>query len=256
MADSARVEVTSSKPYTGTGVMDDTSVIAVGVDPTIVHHASASTGRFSSGYDDFFGGYIRCPTCDGTRKVSREREHELVALIPMSDKRLHPRRTTLYVGISITLCIIVAALLLFFLFPRSISLDSDQPTLTPVAAGFSNNNTDMYMSVVNMYNMTNTNFYQVEVESVTASVLNNQRILQTVTNNTAMTIPMRSAKLYYVMLNVTFSSEMIYVVQYCLTGAPRSFLIEFQAMATFAYFGKSEQMTLSTYQYVHCPKRH
>lgn len=254
MAESGGVEATRSRPYTGTGVMDDTT-IAVGVNPIIVNHTSASVSRFTAGYEDFWSGNITCPTCDGTGKVSREREHELVALIPMSDKRLHPRRTTLYVGISITFCIIIAGLLLFFLFPRSISLNSDQPTLTPVAAEFSNNNTDMWMSIVNMYNMTNTNFYQVEVESVTASLLDNERILKTVTNGTTLTIPMRSTKLYYIMLNVTFGSEMGYVVQYCLTGSPRSFLVQFQAMATFAYFEKSEQMTLNTYQYVHCPKR-
>lgn len=63
-----------------------------------------------------------------------------------------------------------------------------------------------------MYNVTNTNFYQVEVESVTASLLDSQRILNTVTNDTTMTIPMRSTKLYYVMLNVTFNSELDYVV--------------------------------------------
>ena len=60
--------------------------------------------------------------------------------------------------------------------------------------------------------MTNTNFYQVEVQSVTASLLDIQRILVTVTNDTALTIPMRSTKLYHVMLNVTFSSDMDYVV--------------------------------------------
>lgn len=70
MAESGRVEVTNSKPYTGTGVMDDTS-IAVGVDPNVVNRTSASTHRFSAGYDDFFGGNITCPTCDGTGKVSR-----------------------------------------------------------------------------------------------------------------------------------------------------------------------------------------
>lgn len=64
----------------------------------------------------------------------------------------------------------------------------------------------------NVYNMTNTNFYQVEVQSVTASLLDIQRILVTVTNDTALTIPMRSTKLYHVMLNVTFSSDMDYVV--------------------------------------------
>lgn len=247
-------EVTSFKPYTGTGVMDDDALIAVGVDPDMVNHTSASTARLTTGHEDFFGGSITCPTCDGIGKVSREREHELVALIPMSDKRLHPRRTTLYVGISITMCIIVAALLLFFLFPRSISLNSNQPPLIPASAGFGQNNTIMVMSIVNVYNMTNTNFYQVEVQSVTASLLDIQRILVTVTNDTALTIPMRSTKLYHVMLNVTFSSDMDYVVQYCLTASGRSFLIQFQAMATFAYFEKSEQMTLNTYQYVHCAK--
>lgn len=64
-------EVTSFKPYTGTGVMDDDALIAVGVDPDMVNHTSASTARLTTGHEDFFGGSITCPTCDGIGKVSR-----------------------------------------------------------------------------------------------------------------------------------------------------------------------------------------
>lgn len=246
-----------TRPYTGTGVLDDnceqTVIMGVGVEEGFLS-TRPTTGRFISGCEDFFSGHTTCPTCDGTGKVSKDRGHELVALIPVSDKRLHPRHTKLYVSISIIFCIIVAGVLLFFLFPRSINIHSSQPTLIPLVASYSENHTAMHMTVVNMYNITNENFYQVDLTSVEANMLLNQRILATKINSSSVTISMRSAKLYYITLNATFDSELDYIIQYCWYYPSGSFLVQFQAMATFSYFEKLEQMTINTYQYVHCPK--
>ena len=33
-----------------------------------------------------------CPTCKGSGKVDREQENQLIALIPLSDRRLKPKR--------------------------------------------------------------------------------------------------------------------------------------------------------------------
>ncbi|KAK2522313.1 Tmem106a [Columba livia] len=36
---------------------------------------------------------VNCPTCQGTGRIPREQERQLVALIPYGDQRLKPRRT-------------------------------------------------------------------------------------------------------------------------------------------------------------------
>ncbi|TMS22236.1 Transmembrane protein 106B [Larimichthys crocea] len=67
-----------------------------------------------------------CPTCRGTGRIPRGQEDQLVAVIPCNDVRLKPRRTKLTVCVSMGLCLFVCCLILFFLFPRSV-------TLTPVS---------------------------------------------------------------------------------------------------------------------------
>ncbi|XP_005913713.1 transmembrane protein 106A isoform X2 [Maylandia zebra] len=67
-----------------------------------------------------------CPTCRGTGRIPRGQEDQLVAVIPCNDVRLKPRRTKLHVCISMGLCLLICCLILFFLFPRSV-------TLTPVS---------------------------------------------------------------------------------------------------------------------------
>nr|AAH53198.1 Zgc:64013 protein [Danio rerio] len=45
-------------------------------------------------YVEFTGrDSITCPTCQGTGRIPRNQENQLVALIPYSDQRLKPRRT-------------------------------------------------------------------------------------------------------------------------------------------------------------------
>ncbi|XP_071241413.1 transmembrane protein 106B-like isoform X2 [Salvelinus alpinus] len=65
---------------------------------------------------------LDCPTCQGTGRIPRGQESKLVAVIPCSDQRLKPRHTKLYVTVSVTLCLLVSSLVLFFLFPRSVIL--------------------------------------------------------------------------------------------------------------------------------------
>ncbi|XP_043995062.1 transmembrane protein 106B-like isoform X3 [Gambusia affinis] len=67
---------------------------------------------------------VTCPTCQGTGRIPRDKENQLVALIPYSDQRLRPRRTKLYVSASVVLCLLLSSLAVFFLFPRSIDVSS------------------------------------------------------------------------------------------------------------------------------------
>ncbi|XP_019355949.1 transmembrane protein 106A isoform X2 [Alligator mississippiensis] len=67
-------------------------------------------------------GCVNCPTCQGTGRIPREQEKQLVALIPYGDQRLKPRRTKLYVSLAVVICLLMSCLIIFFLFPRSINV--------------------------------------------------------------------------------------------------------------------------------------
>ena len=60
-----------------------------------------------------------------------ELETQLVALIPVNDSRLKPRRTVLYVSLAVGIVLLIAGLLLFFLVPRNISIDSKRLEYVP-----------------------------------------------------------------------------------------------------------------------------
>ncbi|XP_054047324.1 transmembrane protein 106B isoform X2 [Rissa tridactyla] len=75
-------------------------------------------------YVEFTGrDSVTCPTCQGTGRIPRGQENQLVALIPYSDQRLRPRRTKLYVTASVIVCLLLSGLAVFFLFPRSIDVE-------------------------------------------------------------------------------------------------------------------------------------
>jgi hypothetical protein len=209
-----------------------------------------SPGVANYGYEEFFGGEVTCPSCHGAGRIPREHENKLVALIPMNDKRLRPRRTVLYVLIAVLMCVAIGSLLLFFLFPRSVSLQSNRPTLTPTYINV-NDTERLSMIVTNVYNMSNENFLSVRVESLEVKMLlYSQRIVAMATNLTTLTVPMRSHYEHYITLNATFTDE--YIVKSCRSQKGRLLIIPFQATASFYYYDKVEQSTLNTFQYIRC----
>eukprot|EP00049_Salpingoeca_infusionum_P010512 m.181215 g.181215 ORF g.181215 m.181215 type:complete len:291 (-) comp14662_c1_seq17:2667-3539(-) len=63
-----------------------------------------------------------CPTCNGKGKIPKDAfsRNELVTLISVNDKRLKPRRTKLYLGITLILALSLVGCLVFLLSPRRI----------------------------------------------------------------------------------------------------------------------------------------
>uniref|UniRef100_A0A8B9Z9F6 Transmembrane protein 106A n=1 Tax=Buteo japonicus TaxID=224669 RepID=A0A8B9Z9F6_9AVES len=104
---------------------------------------------------------VNCPTCQGTGRIPREQEKQLVALIPYSDQRLKPRRTKLYVCVAVTICLLTTSLSIFFLFPRSVTV---LPAgLNASSVGFNATTASICLNMTNMLNITNNNFYLVTV---------------------------------------------------------------------------------------------
>ena len=61
-----------------------------------------------------------CPSCQGTGRISKDDEENLVALIPYDDERLKPSRTKYYVIFAVAVCLVAFGLALFFFWPRTV----------------------------------------------------------------------------------------------------------------------------------------
>lgn len=211
-----------------------------------------------SGYTELLSGSVPCPTCRGLGNVPKEQEGQLIALIPMKDKRLRPSRTHLWVGLAVLLCLLAAGLLVFFMFPRSVMLQSTKPYLEPVGAVVINV-TAQYVNfrIINYMNVSNQNYFPIEVKSIEMTVQYDTMVLvPSVKNTTLLEVPLRSEKLYYVQANITLDkdNQMGYMASSCKNEIrwAHEMVMQFQFTCNYSYLGHTEQATLSTFQFVSC----
>ncbi|RDD38585.1 Transmembrane protein 106A [Trichoplax sp. H2] len=104
----------------------------------------------------------KCPTCNGTGKLVANQD-ELVALIPYGDSRLKPRRTKLIIGVTVVICLGVAILLTFLLFPRDISISTVNAQSESV---FISNKTNPYISVLVTLKIQNKNYLSSTISQI------------------------------------------------------------------------------------------
>ncbi|KAL0992921.1 hypothetical protein UPYG_G00100970 [Umbra pygmaea] len=191
---------------------------------------------------------LDCPTCQGTGRIPRGQESQLVAVIPCSDQRLKPRHTKLYVSISVVLCLLVSSLVLFFLFPRSV-------VLLPVAVkSVSVNFTpdSVLMNVTNILRMINDNFFTVQAYNLTVQALFYKTVVGTANIRNVTTVLPRS--------NRTFDFEVLVKLEdeglnnYCKdTGIKIHVLfVNLQMSMTVYYMAHFEQLSLDTFEYIDC----
>uniref|UniRef100_A0A3Q3EV48 Transmembrane protein 106A n=1 Tax=Labrus bergylta TaxID=56723 RepID=A0A3Q3EV48_9LABR len=131
-----------------------------------------------------------CPTCRGTGRIPRGHADQLVAVIPCNDVRLKPRRTKLYVCTSMLVCLLLSCLILYFLFPRSV-------TVTPVSVlsvmVYFNPGT-IQMEVTNLINITNENFVPVQLVEFDIQCLISEVVVGKTKISNMTSIPSRSQK--------------------------------------------------------------
>ncbi|XP_046846005.1 transmembrane protein 106B-like [Xenia sp. Carnegie-2017] len=108
---------------------------------------------------------VLCPTCRGTGTIAAD-DSSLLALIPVKDKRLKPKRTKLKVAIAIILTLLICGVVLFFLFPRTPSLKLLY--VHDYNASFSNYSG--YIFIKNRYVVKNSNFVSVRLTSLSITV--------------------------------------------------------------------------------------
>ncbi|XP_035764643.1 transmembrane protein 106A [Neolamprologus brichardi] len=165
-----------------------------------------------------------CPTCRGTGRIPRGQEDQLVAVIPCNDVRLKPRRTKLHVCISMGLCLLICCLILFFLFPRSV-------TLTPVS-----------------------------VQSVTVYFIPDEVKMDVTVSNLKITLLISSFGVTVTEKpppkEQTSGQHLMFpgIATYCKSSSIKihTLFLELQMTMNISYLSHTEQLSVETFEYIDC----
>ncbi|XP_076154494.1 transmembrane protein 106A [Alosa pseudoharengus] len=189
-----------------------------------------------------------CPTCQGIGRIPRGQETQLVAVIPCSDQRLKPRHTKLYVTISVAVCLLTCALILFFLFPRSMTLS---PVINKSVMVFFTPST-VEMKVTNVLNITNENFVSVQAHDMDLQALIWDTVVGKIKISNVTTVRPRSQK--SITVEVPISIEDVGLNGYCKSSSYRihTLFLHLQMTMKVFYLGHSEQLSIDTFQYIDC----
>ncbi|XP_007451762.1 PREDICTED: transmembrane protein 106B-like isoform X2 [Lipotes vexillifer] len=238
-------------PYDG---VTSTENIRTGLVNSEVHNEDGRSGDVSQfPYVEFTGrDSVTCPTCQGTGRIPRGQENQLVALIPYSDQRLRPRRTKLYVMASVFVCLLLSGLAVFFLFPRSI--DVKYIGVKSAYVSYDVPKRTIYLNITNTLNITNNNYYSVEVENITAQVQFSKTVIGKARLNNITSIgPLDMKQIDYTVPTI-IAEEMSYMFDFCTLTSIKvhNIVLMMQVTVTTTYFGHSEQISQERYQYVDC----
>uniref|UniRef100_A0A915PWW9 Exocyst complex component 8 n=1 Tax=Setaria digitata TaxID=48799 RepID=A0A915PWW9_9BILA len=213
----------------------------------------------SIGYTELMEGSVPCPSCKGSGRIPKELEETLVALIPVNDDRLKPKRTWLYVLCVVLGCLLLAGVVIFLLVPRAIYLSSLRPPVEIITV-FDHTKSYISFHFMNEFNISNANYYSVKVLNSSATVLSkflpwSTDVIGIGGNTTAVLIGPRTSREYTLQFNNTVTLK-DGVAEYC--QAPFSRLtslyvnMQFDISVTLEYLSHHEQATLSVVQQVCC----
>lgn len=205
-------------------------------------------------YEELLGG-VPCPSCNGTGRISKEFEKQLVALIPLTDNRLKPRRTWIWVIVAITSSLLLCGLALFFIVPRSLSLYTDEPAITNIKVLSYLEDSRLVISFWNSVGVTNDNYFNVWLVNATSSVERanfpeGHEVIGKGLNATHLSVPLKTER-YAVWINNTVTITDNWALQMCSRyyGYIRLY---FQFTLTFEYFNHQEQETRECSQLICC----
>ncbi|XP_053217698.1 transmembrane protein 106A [Podarcis raffonei] len=195
-------------------------------------------------------GSVTCPTCQGTGRIPREQEQQLVALIPYGDQRLKPRRTKLYVCLTVAICLLMTGLMMYFLFPRSIAVVPAGLNFSSIS--FDNSTYSITLNMTNMLNVTNNNFYTVHVSQLALEVLHKALVIGKNTVTTQLDIrPLHGAQMHYSVSSKIMDNNTYNICTWSKIKV-HNVLLHIQGTVTCSYLAHSEQLAFENYQYVDC----
>ncbi|XP_042568554.1 transmembrane protein 106C-like isoform X1 [Cyprinus carpio] len=202
-------------------------------------------------YVEFTGrDSITCPTCQGSGRIPSGQMNELVALIPYSDQRLRPRRTKLYVVLSVILCLLASFLVAFFLFPRPVLVIDDG--IRSVTVHFDRNNSKVLINMTSSLNFSNSNFFTVWVDSVSCQVLYMKNGSQQLDN--IIHIQPLSQRQVNFTVSMVIGGSLSYVYAFCTMASIKvhNIVVFMQTSVKTSYLVRAAQNTLEAYRYIDC----
>uniref|UniRef100_A0A914C279 Uncharacterized protein n=1 Tax=Acrobeloides nanus TaxID=290746 RepID=A0A914C279_9BILA len=231
------------------------------VDSNNAH--SSSRRAESSDYTELMGGSVPCPSCNGSGRIPKELEGTLVALIPVNDERLKPRKTCIWISLVIIVCVLLASGAFYILMPRQVTLNGLSYPIEVVNVYDQDNVTHTKISFffTNFVNVSNGNYFPIDVVNISATIFNRWQPWATDKvgnggNGTAMKINPLSGNKAQLYFNNTVQLTGS-VAEYC--QAPYSHLtslyvnLQFDITVTLRYYyGHEEQVTTSATQMVCC----
>lgn len=193
---------------------------------------------------------VTCPTCRGIGRIPRGQEKELVALIPYSDQRLKPRRTKLYVTLAVCGCVLIFFLVVFFLYPRSITLDHAGVNSSFVTQNSSTSSVNFVTT--NKLNISNSNLFGIQILSLTVEVLHMSAVVGTLNIKEVKTVgPLVNDQIFYT-VNSTIQDTNTFKVCSWEQIKVHNILLHVQGSVNCSYLGHMEQIQFGGYEYLDC----
>ncbi|XP_057682730.1 transmembrane protein 106A [Corythoichthys intestinalis] len=189
-----------------------------------------------------------CPTCRGTGRIPRGNEDQLVAVIPCNDKRLKPRHTKLYVCVTMALCLFLSCLILFFLFPRSVTLSP--LSVLSVMVYFSPDT--VQMEVTNLISVTNDNFVPVQIVGLDVQGLISRVVVSKIKFSNMSSIPSRSEKSYTYQIGLPINEKGLSTFCQSTSIKIHTLFVELQITMNISYLSHTEQLSVDTFEYIDC----
>ncbi|KAM9211107.1 transmembrane protein 106A isoform 1-T2 [Dugong dugon] len=245
-----------AETFSQLGSPEDLNKSILSQDPAI---GSKATSYSSTSSSKFFsscvpcegvagGGFVTCPTCQGSGEIPQELEKQLVALIPYGDQRLKPRHTKLFVFLAVLICLVTSTLIIFFLFPRSI-------TVQPVGLNSSSvafDDVDIHLNTTNVLNISNRNYYPITVTQLAIEVLHLSLVVGQVSQSLFLPIgPLTSKQMFYTVTS-SILDENTYKICTWQKIKVHHVLLHIQGTLTCSYLSHSEQLVFRSYEYVDC----
>ncbi|KAM9225362.1 transmembrane protein 106A-like [Dugong dugon] len=223
---------------------------AVGIKAT-TYSSTSSSKRFISCVPcegAVGGGFLTCPTCQGSGAIPREMEKELVALIPCGDQRLKPRHTKLFMFLAVLICLVTSILIFFFLFPRSVNVQPAGLSSSTVAF----DEAAIHLNVTNVLNISNHNYYPITVTQLAIQVLYMSLVVGQVSESLLLPIgPLASEQMFYTVAGRIWDENTYKMCTWLKIKVHHVFL-HIEGILTSSYLSHSEQLIFQSYEYVDC----
>lgn len=206
-------------------------------------------------YEDFSSKLtLQCPTCKGKGKLTQGQADSMVALIPVRDKRLKPRKTKLYLGVTFVICMIVTFLVTFFLLPRSVTMEIiDLQSLNIYMPD--DLKSIPFIDLAITYKIKNENFFEADISNIKQDISWNHFLLNTsvTSGNGKFHVNGRTVMNHTVVVRQIFQGDVTRKVKrICAYGWKWSLLEMFVNTATVSYLYRNEQISNTFYGYTCC----